>query len=55
MSGKCEHNIYRAIIIVIVVVGSIGLLWLLTQGHIDIGDQGIFRFFPESLDGFGNR
>lgn len=46
---------YRAIIIVILVVGALGLLWILTQGHIDISDQGVFRFFPESWDDSGNR
>ncbi|WP_120002994.1 hypothetical protein [Nesterenkonia muleiensis] len=48
MSGGGERNIYRAVIIVIVVVGAFGLLWLLTQGYIDVSDQGVFRFFPES-------
>lgn len=54
MAGNGGQNIYRAAIILIVVVGALSLLWLLVQGHIDVSDQGIFRFFPEAPAPSGN-
>lgn len=47
MGEDRERNVYRVIVLVVLVVGALGFLWYLSQGGEGLGEGGIFEFFSD--------
>lgn len=47
MGKNTERNIYRVVLVTVLVIGALWFMWALTQGDFGLGSDGIFQFLPD--------
>ncbi len=50
MGEHNERNVYRIIVFVVLILGALGVMWLIAQDGGGVGDQGIFQFFSDPME-----